>query len=144
MDPSVERAIAYEKLIGLNDFSVFQRFAEDVEKSKTQLVSMLTKAKDAGFTVAGYGATSKSTTVYNYCGIGPNLLPFVTDTTPSKVGKNTPGTNIPIIDRKDLDKPVDIFYLGAWNFADEIISKEQDFVQGGGRFLTHVPKIMLI
>lgn len=143
-DASVALAIAEEKFFGLNDLRTFQKFAQDVERSKRELVFILERAKDAGLNVAGYGATSKSTTVYNYCGIGPSLIPFITDTTPSKIGKKTPGTLIPIIDRSTLEKPVHIFYLGAWNFIDEIMKKESEFVTNGGRFLTHVPKVMLM
>lgn len=141
---SVTMAVAQEKLLGLNDLRTFQKFALDVDRSKKELVHMLERARDAGMKIAGYGATSKSTTVYNYCGIGPNLLPFVTDTTPSKIGKKTPGTHIPIVDRKECDDSINVFYLGAWNFLEEISKKEHDFIARGGRFLTHVPKVMLV
>jgi methylation protein EvaC len=141
---SVSTAIAQEKLLGLNDLVTFQKFAQEVERSKKELLTMLGRAHDSGLKIAGYGATSKSTTVYNYCGIGPSLIPFVTDTTPSKIGKRTPGTNIPIIAREECKENIDVFYLGAWNFLDEISRKEADFITRGGRFLTHVPKVMLV
>ena len=35
-------------------------------------------------TIAGYGATSKSTTIFNYCNIGTNLVDYITDTTPNE------------------------------------------------------------
>ena len=37
----------------------------------------------------------------------------------------------------------DYAFLGAWNFKEVIANKESDFVQNGGQFITHVPKIMM-
>ena len=37
--------------------------------------------------MVGYGATSKSTTVMNYCGINASHIEFISDTTPIKQGK---------------------------------------------------------
>ena len=36
----------------------------------------------------------------------------------------------------------DYAYLGAWNFKDVIISKQEQFVKNGGKFITHVPDVM--
>ncbi len=49
-----------------------------------------------GKRVVGYGATSKSTTVTNYCGITPQHVEFISDTTPIKQGKLSPGAHIPV------------------------------------------------
>ena len=49
-----------------------------------------------GKRVVGYGATSKSTTVTNYCGITPDHVEFISDTTPIKQGKLSPGAHIPV------------------------------------------------
>ena len=38
-------------------------------------------------TICGYSATSKSTTIYNYCGISTEYIKFITDTTPIKQNK---------------------------------------------------------
>ena len=34
---------------------------------------------------------------------------------------------------------MDIVFLGAWNFKDEIFKKEKDFIREGGKFITHIP-----
>jgi hypothetical protein len=57
---------------------------------------MLQEEKNAGRRVVGYGATSKSTTSLNYCNIGPDLIEFISDTTPIKLGKYSPGMHIPV------------------------------------------------
>ena len=133
-----------EKSFGLDRFETYQIFAERVNKSKNDLVSMLKSLKLEGKKIISYGATSKSTTVFNYCGIDNSLIDYITDTTEDKQGKYSPGTHIPIVSPDEgFDKSVDVAYLGAWNFKDVIMNKETEFTQRGGKFITHVPQVMI-
>ena len=92
-----------------------------------------------------YGATSKSTTVFNYCDIGPELIECITDTTPEKQGKLSPGMHIPVLaPGLDIDESVDYVYLGAWNFINEIMHNERDFTDRGGKFISHVPVVKFV
>lgn len=144
IEPSVYHNIQFELTLGLDNIETFHKFARRVEQSKLDLIELLNTCKRLGKKVISYGATSKSTTVFNYCGITPNLIEYVIDTTPEKIGKLTPGSHIPIRSSEGIDKDVDIVYLGAWNFADEIMKKEAAFINRGGRFITHVPLVKFI
>ena len=133
-----------EKEFGVDNFQTYQIFAERIEKSKKDLVELLNKLKNEGKKVISIGATSKSTTVFNYCGIGSDLIECITDTTPDKQGTLAPGSLIPVVDRNNVRlKEYDYAFLGAWNFKDLIANKESDFVKSGGKFITHVPEIMV-
>ena len=104
---------------------------------------MLTGIKNNNKTVAGYGATSKSTTIFNYCGIGPDLIDYITDTTPTKINKLSPGKHIPIYNYKYyLENVTDYCYLLAWNHKDEIMEKEKNTFSG--QWITHIPKVKII
>ena len=95
--------------------------------------------------IISYGATYKSTTVFNYCKINSKIIDYVTDTTLNKQGKYTPGTHIKIISPKQgMNDSVDFAFLGAWNFKKEIFNKEKKFLKKGGGFITHVPKVMIL
>ena len=145
IDDSVEKNKSYERILGLDKFETFVRFAEKVAQSKNDLVRILKKCRDEGKKVISYGASSKSTTIFNYCGIGPELLSYITDTTPEKQGKLSPGVHIPVIaPEQGFNETVNFAYLGAWNFIKEIKNKEKDFVDGGGKFITHVPTIRVV
>lgn len=144
IDPSVYHNIQFELTLGLDNIETFHKFARRVEQSKLDLIELLNTCKRLGKKVISYGATSKSTTVFNYCGITSDLIEYVIDTTPEKIGKLTPGSHIPIRSSEGIDKDVDIVYLGAWNFADEIMKKEAAFINRGGRFITHVPLVKFI
>ena len=145
VDETVEQNKAYERILGLDDYYTFKRFAVKVEQSKDALIRLLTNCKKESKKVIAYGATSKSTTIFNYCGIGPELIEYITDTTPEKQGKLSPGMHIPVITAKDkIHETVDYAYLGAWNFISEIKDKEQEFIARGGKFISHVPVVKFV
>jgi len=130
---------------GIDKFSTYKKFSNRVKKSKKKLVNLLKNLKKRKKKIISYGATYKSTTVFNYCNVGKNYLDYVTDTTPNKQGRYTPGKHVPIISPKHgFNDSVDYAFLGAWNFKKEILSKERKFIKRGGRFITHVPKPRII
>ncbi len=145
VDSSVEKNKSYERVLGLDKFETFKRFAEKVEQSKRDLIRILNQCKKENKKVISYGATSKSTTIFNYCGVTPELIDYITDTTPEKQGKLSPGTHIPIITPEEgFDESVDYAYLGAWNFIKEISEKESKYLDRGGKFITHVPTVKIV
>jgi methylation protein EvaC len=145
VDGSVEKNKSYERILGLDKYETFVRFSEKVKQSKDDLIRILNKCKEEGKKVISYGATSKSTTIFNYCGIDKELIQYITDTTPEKQNKLSPGVHIPIVSPESgFDNSVDFAFLGAWNFVKEISEKESDYIQNGGKFITHVPSLQVI
>ncbi len=129
----------------ITDPARWKEFGRRCEASKQALVSLLRDLKAAGKTVAGYAATSKSTTILNYCGIGPDLIAFISDTTPIKHGTVTPGTGIPVVPRAAFGPPYpDYAVLFGWNHETEIRAKEQEFVAGGGRWIRFFPDVEIV
>ena len=144
---SVRENLQREDDFGLNEFKTYQDFAKRVEESRNDLVELLVKLKNDGKRVMSIGATAKSTTVFNYCGIGAapwqtDLIELITDTTKDKQGMYSPGSHIPVVDRESVNlNDYDYIFLGAWNLKDYIIKNEKKF---NGKFITHVPKVEVI
>lgn len=131
-----------EASLGLSRAETYQQFRRNVEKSRDDLMALLRRLKAEGKRVVAYGATSKSTTVTNYCGITPDLVEFISDTTPIKQNKFSPGAHIPIKPRSEFAAQYpDYALLFAWNHAEEIKAKETDFTASGGRWIVYVPKV---
>ncbi|RKS06885.1 methylation protein EvaC [Nocardiopsis sp. Huas11] len=142
--PSVSALLARERELGLDDPATFVRFGERVRSISRGLVELLRELREKGATVVGYAATAKSATVLNYCGIGPELLPFICDSTPAKQGRLAPGTLIPIRSPEAFVPYPDYALLFAWNHAEEVMAKERSFTEGGGRWITYVPEVRVI
>lgn len=142
---NVTAQLEKEKKLGLDKAATYQRFKENCEKSKSELVGLLKDLKEQGKKVAGYAATSKSTTVINYCGITPDLISYISDTTPIKQGKFSPGAHIPVKPYEDFVKDYpDYAVLFAWNHSKEIMAKEQKYMQSGGKWISFVPKVQVL
>lgn len=79
-----------------------------------------------GGNVVGYGASARSSTMLNYCGLSKKDISFIIDKNPLKHGKITAGSNIPILSLAEGVNAIDseaAILLMAWNFADEIIDE---------------------
>ncbi|HTP61548.1 MAG TPA: class I SAM-dependent methyltransferase [Burkholderiales bacterium] len=139
---AVDALRARERALGLGEAATFERFRRRVEASRDSLVRLLQRLKAEGRRVAGYGATSKSTTVTNYCGITASLVEFISDTTPIKQGKFNPGTHIPVRPHAEFARRrPDCALLFAWNHGEEVMAKELAFTAAGGRWITYVPRV---
>ena len=129
-----------EYLLKFNKISTYKKFAKRIFKSKKKLINILKNLKRKNKNIISYGATYKSTTIFNYCKINRNYLDFIIDTTINKQKKYSPGMHIPIISpEKGMTDRVNYAFLGAWNFNKEIFQKEKLFLKRGGKFITHVP-----
>ena len=144
LSPNVFENLKEEKSFGVDNFETYEIFAKRVRDSKDELLRCLGNLRHNGKKIISIGATSKSTTVFNYCGIDSSLIDCITDTTPDKQGLLAPGSHIPVVDRESVNlNDYDYAFLGAWNFKEVIANKESEFVENGGMFITHVPKIMM-
>jgi methylation protein EvaC len=145
VSPAVAAQRAREDVLGLSTSKTYDHLRRNIERSRDNLVALLRDLKSQGKRVVGYGATSKSTTVTNYCGITPDLVEFISDTTPIKQGKFSPGTHIPVRPYEEFaSHPPDYALLFAWNHGAEIMEKEQSFQQNGGKWLVYVPQVKII
>ena len=140
----LKKQIKKEISTKMNKFSTYLKFASRVKKSKKDLILLLKKLKKDGKKIISYGATYKSTTIFNYCNLG-KYIEYVIDTTKNKQGKFTPGQHLRIIKPETgFNETVDYAYLGAWNFKKEIFIKERNYIKRGGKFITHTPKVKII
>jgi C-methyltransferase len=143
--PGASALLAGEHARRLSEPETLERFGRTVERVRDDLVALLHRIRSDGQRVVGYGAPGKSSTVTNYCGIGPELVPFVCDSTPSKQGHLVPGSHLPVKPPETFADPYpDYALLFAWNHAEEIMAKEHAFREAGGRWILYVPEVHII
>ena len=141
----IEEILAAEKSTGLDRFETYVAFAERTQKIKKDLHEALTAIAKRGERIAGYGAPAKGNTLLGFLEIGPDLLPYIVDRSPLKQGLFTPGTHIPVVTPERLltDQPEYVLLL-AWNFAEEVIKQQAQYLSNGGKFMVPVPEVRLL
>lgn len=132
---AVDDLLAREHACGMRGLSGYKDLQGRAERVKDELLMFLIAQKRAGKRVAAYGAAAKGNTLLNFAGIRTDLLPFVCDAAPSKQGKFTPGTHIPILSPSALrEKQPDIVLVLPWNIADEVAKRHAYVSEWGGAF----------
>jgi SAM-dependent methyltransferase len=127
-----------ERAKGMHEVAFYGHFAEQVRTCQAELRMLLDDLAARGRTVAAYGAAAKGATLLNSTGIGRDRIAYVVDRNVHKQGRLVPGCRLPIRPVEALleDQPDDVVLL-AWNFADEIIAQQAEYLARGGSF--HVP-----
>jgi SAM-dependent methyltransferase len=130
-----------EKMAGLLDPEIYLSFPKRVEKVKNDLLSFLLQMKKEGRSIAAYGAAAKGNTLLNYAGVRKDLLPFIVDRSPGKVGTFMPGSRIPILEEQALRevRPERILIL-PWNLRDEVSEQLAYTREWGAQLAVSLPK----
>jgi SAM-dependent methyltransferase len=129
-----------EKEFGIDKIETYEKFSRDVEMLRENLIETLINLKKQGFRIVGYGASAKGNVLTNYCKIGPDVIEYISDTTPLKQGRYTPGMHIPVVNEERFHKDnADYAIILAWNYTDRILEKEKEFRKRGGKFIIPVP-----
>ncbi len=131
---------------GFDKAETFLSYAQKVNNTRETLMALLSKLKNEGKTIIGYGASGRGTTIMNYCGIDNRYLDYVVDDAPAKHGFFTPGTHVPIKpwDFTKESKFPDYALLFAWSFINEVKKKRTNYLKQGGHFIVPLPKVKVI
>ncbi len=133
---NVKKVIKFEREKKIDKIDSCFEFKKNCEISRQKILSKLKSFKNEGKSICGYAATSKSTTILNYCNINSDYIDFICDTTKEKIGKYSPGMHIPIKDMNYFhNNYTNCVYLFAWNHKEEILNKEKNFK---GQWFSHV------
>jgi SAM-dependent methyltransferase len=133
-------ALSHEARLGVGKEQPWIEFGRRARAHAGALTSLVAGERAAGRRVIGYGASARSSTVLNFCGIDAGQLESIADRAPLKHGLYTPGTGIPILPpaRALATKP-DTVLLLAWNFRDEILHQIRDEYGWHGRVIVPLP-----
>lgn len=141
----IDNIITKEEKVGLYDASTFKLFMTKLDALKQELKEMLTQLKSQRAKIAAYGASAKGTTLLNYFEIGNESIDFVVDRSSAKHNKFTPGTNLAIYEPKALvDNRMNYALLLSWNFANEIVEQQSEFISKGGKFILPLPIVKIM
>lgn len=127
-----------EKKAGVDQFTSWLGFATKVREHSMKLMTLV-----EGFNskLIAYGASARSSTLLNWCGLDDKFISVVVDKNPFKKGRKCPGSGIPVVgineQKHELVKS-DVVLLLAWNFQEEITKELQD-LGFSGKILLPLP-----
>lgn len=142
---AVDERLREERDFGLDRIETYRRFDAAVSERCRALRELLTRAKEDGKRIAGYGAPAKASTLLNHCGLGPDLIEYTVDRSPHKQNRYVPGTRVPIYapERIAETRP-DYLLVFAWNLRDEILAQMSHIREWGGRFILPLPRLEVV
>ena len=143
-EPRVAILRVKELKAGMSNIKTYTDFSDRVVTIKSEILEFFLQLRREGKKIAGYGAPAKGNTLLNYCGIGPEFLPFTVDASPHKQGNFLPGSRIPILAPSVLrDHKLDYVLILPWNLKEEISEQLEDMRSLGTRFVTLVPHVSI-
>ena len=133
----------YQK--GYNISKTFLNYANDVEITRKNLMSLLREIKNKNESIIGYGASGRANTLIQYCNINDEILDYIVDDAPMKQGYYTPGSHLEIKSRESIEENIpDYILIFAWSFFNEIIEKNIKYLHKGVKFIIPLPEVKII
>lgn len=145
-DKSVNDFLEKEKILRLDEFETYKKFASQINDLRDRIRDFTIKAKSEGKKIIGYGAPAKATTLLNFYKLNNEHIDYIIEDNPLKQGKTVPGVRVPIISKQQAAENLnaDYIYLFAWNFADEIMQKNSFLKQNGAKFVIPSAELKVI
>ena len=134
-----------ENLSGVDKVITYQEFNTKIVRIKKDVSQFIGEQTRNGKSVGVYGASTKGNVMLQFFGLDQEKICFASERNPDKWGKVTVGTRIPIISEEGArERKPDYFLVLPWHFIDEFVSREKEYLEGGGRFIVPLPHFTLI
>jgi len=144
-DAIINWLLNQEKDMELDTPKPYLEFAERVFKHRKNLTDLIDALIKDGKKVFGYGASTKGNVLLQFCGLDTNHIPYIAEVNEDKFGSFTPGTQIPIISEAEAKAlNPDYFLVLPWHFKHNILEREREFIDNGGKFIFPLPEIEII
>lgn len=129
----------------LNEKSAYDAFASRVSTLRDKLFNFIKSEVSSGKKIHAYGASTRGNSLLQFCGINNSMIEAAAERNPDKWGKKTVGTMIPIISETEARaKKPDYFLILPWQFLDEFVKREADYLNSGGKFIVPLPEFKII
>ena len=140
---NVHEFIKNEIVLGYDKIEKYLQWTDSVKTVINEFASKVLQLKKQGFKISAFAASAKGNTLLNSSLMNTDIIDFIADETPEKIGKYSPGTGIKIVNKQQIEKEQpDYLIILSWNFKEEIIEKLRKFYKG--KFIIPIPKFEII
>jgi SAM-dependent methyltransferase len=142
--PVVGQMIETERKRGFNKLPVYQEYAQRITDRRNALNRFLDEQIAAGKVIAGYGASTTTTTLMWDFDL-TRKISFILDDNPTKHGLYSPACHIPVMPSEELYvKKPDFVVILAWQYATPIIRRHQKYLENGGCFVVPLVDLRIV
>jgi hypothetical protein len=145
IEDSVQEYLNLEIESKILEKNTLENFANEVKIWRTKFRKLITELQLEGAVIGGLGAPSRASTLIAFAGLTEMDLVGVGEIpTSSKIGKNMPGTRIPVVEEsKLLDKKPTHLLILSWHIQDSIIGaiRKKGFT---GKFIVPMPHPVVV
>ncbi len=134
VDKSIHDFLDAERVSGVNKIGYYEDFASRVQALREKNVNYVKRCLHDKKVIYGLGAPVKGNTLLNFFGFGIDEIKCLTEINELRRGMVAPGSNIPVVIDDEIDQQPDIYYVLAWNFKEEILSRYADLIESGVEF----------
>jgi len=140
----VETILQEEREYGIMSIELYRQFLDNVHTEIDKLLGFLNIVHSNGKKAYIYGASTKGNCLLQYAEIDETIIKYAVERNPNKIGKMT-STGIEIISEEQMRAdPPDYLLVLPWHFRDEILVREQSFLDNGGQFVFPFPHFEII
>ena len=143
IDESVKIFVNREIELEYDKIDKYNSWTTSIKDIINEFSSKVLELKKQGFNIGAFAASAKGNTLLNSTSMNTDIVSYIADETPEKIGKFSPLTGIPIVNKQMILKnPPDYLIILSWNFKDEIIEKLNKIYNG--KYIIPIPKFTII
>lgn len=142
---SMKKILQDENEMDLYNSETYKKFYHKMEELSSKVRGYVENEISKGKKVIGLGASTKGNVLLQFFGIDKNMIPYISERNPMKVGLYTMGSDVELISEERARglKPSCMLVL-PWYFKKEIVEREQEYIKNGGKLLFPMPYPHLI
>lgn len=135
----INKILEDESNYNIKNPNLYYEFMRSCEKEVFKLNKFIDTVNTNGENMYIYGASTKGNCLLQYAKIDQNKIKYAVERNLSKVGKMT-STGIGIISEETMRaNPPEYLLVLPWHFKEEIIEREDDFLNKGGQLIFPFP-----
>lgn len=138
---SVFDMLKEEKEYKINEKDTYIILSNMIQETKDKVNDFI---KDKN--VIGLAASTKGNVILQALELDKNKIPFISDRNKNdKVGLKTLGTDILLISEEEArEKNPDVFLCLTFHFKEEILKREEEYINNGGKILFIMPYVYYV
>ena len=119
---STKQILVSEKSNETDSLESLRKFGENFSEWQVAATQILNYQFERYGPIIGMGASTKGNMLLQALGVTSNLMPFILDNNPKKIGTKTTGSSIPIVNEDEIDK-LSINILSLPYYYDDFFKK---------------------